>query len=48
MVDLEKPVKLHINGKRSQQFIDPDFTATLEDYCTRGDRQRLYSAKLEF
>ncbi len=48
LVDLEKRVKLHVNGKQSQQFIDPDFTATLEDYRSRGDRQRLYAAKLEF
>lgn len=48
LVDLEKRVKLHVNGKQSQQFIDPDFTATLEDYRNRGDRQRLYTAKLEF
>ena len=48
LVDLEKRLRMTINGKRYNQFIDPDFTATIDDYRERGDRQRLYIAKLEF
>jgi hypothetical protein len=47
LIDLEKRVKVTINGKVHQQFIDPDFTATIEDYRERGDRQRLFIARLE-
>jgi len=49
LIDLEKRVFIHVNGQRKHnQFIDPDVAATLEDFHTRGDRQRLFVARLEF
>jgi predicted esterase len=47
LVDLERRVKMTINGRTTNQFIDPDFTATIDDFRERGDRQRLCIAKLE-
>lgn len=49
LLDLEKRVIVKINGQQKHNaFIDPDVAATLEDYRDRGDRQRLFVAKLEF
>lgn len=49
LVDLEKKVIVKIKTQQKHNaFIDQDAAATLEDYRDRGDRQRLYAAKLEF
>ncbi len=49
LVDLEKRVIVIIkHQQRHNDFVDADLAATLEDFHERGDRQRLYVARLEF
>jgi pimeloyl-ACP methyl ester carboxylesterase len=48
LVDLEKRVIVKVKTQQKHNaFIDPDVAAMLEDYRERGDRQRLFVAKLE-
>ena len=49
LVDLKQPVRLTVNGVRlkSTPIIEPDLTVLLEDVRTRGDRQRVFWAKVE-
>lgn len=49
LVNLEQRVLIKIRSQQKyNDFIESNAAATLEDYFTRGDRQRLYAAKLEF
>jgi hypothetical protein len=49
LVDLTKKVIVKVKTQQKHNaFIDPDAAATLEDYRDRGDRQRLFVAKIEF
>lgn len=49
LIDFEKRVEVKISGRsRMRDFVTPSVEAVLEDLRERGDRQRLYWAKLEF
>jgi dienelactone hydrolase len=50
MVDFEKPVTFFVNGgiSRANRKITPSLAILLEDFYQRGDRQRLFVAKVEF
>jgi len=49
MVDFGKPVTVMLNTgtKLNQRMITPNIGTLLEDFYLRGDRQRLYVAKIE-
>ena len=49
MVDFEKPVTVNINSHQSlpNQRVKPSLHTLLEDFYLRGDRQRLFTAKIE-
>jgi hypothetical protein len=48
MVDFDKPVHIYLNsGGLSNRKVKPDPATLLEDFYQRGDRQRLFFAKLE-
>jgi hypothetical protein len=49
MVDFEKPLTVNINGRvtLASRKIKPSLETLLEDFYLRGDRQRLFSAKIE-
>ncbi|MFO0916920.1 MAG: hypothetical protein U0872_01215, partial [Planctomycetaceae bacterium] len=47
-VDLTRRVRIRVNQtQRFNQFIEQDIGATLDDFYRRGDRQRIYAAKME-
>ena len=50
MIDFEKPVTVTVNGKIgwANRRVVPDLATVLEDFYIRGDRQRLFVAKLTF
>jgi hypothetical protein len=49
MVDFEEPVTVFLNGKvRHNEKVTPSMKVLLEDLYERGDKQRLYLARLEF
>ncbi len=49
VVDFDKRVAVRLNGRyRFNQFVRPDVETLLEDLRVRGDRQRLFWARLEF
>ncbi|HLJ92686.1 MAG TPA: PHB depolymerase family esterase [Gemmataceae bacterium] len=50
MIDFEKPLMIHLNGRiqSSNRKIQPNLGTLLEDFYQRGDRQRLFYAKVEF
>jgi pimeloyl-ACP methyl ester carboxylesterase len=50
MIDLEKPVTVHMNSRINwaNRKVQPSLRTLLEDFYLRGDRQRLFFAKLEF
>jgi len=54
MIDWSRPVRVSVNGalapgwKQGGQRIEPDLHVLLEDYFHRGDRRRLFLARLEF
>jgi predicted esterase len=50
MVDFEKPVTFFVNGgiSRANRKVTPSLATLLEDFYQRGDRQRLYVAKVDF
>lgn len=49
LVDLEKRVTVKINSQHKlNDFVEQDAAVMLEDFRARGDRQRVYAAKLEF
>ena len=45
----DKPVTVNVNFKvrYNGEFVKPSLTTLLEDFYERGDRQRLYLARLE-
>jgi hypothetical protein len=49
LIDFKQPVRLTVNGIRlkSTPIIEPDLNVLLEDVRTRGDRQRVFWAKVE-
>ncbi len=49
LVDFKQPVRLTVNGVRlkSTPIVEPDLAVLLEDVRTRGDRQRVFWAKVE-
>src|SRR5262249_4450522 len=49
MIDYDNPVTVHLNTHQlvSNRKVNPSLETLLEDFYFRGDRQRLYSAKLE-
>jgi predicted esterase len=50
MIDFEKPVTIYLNSRidLANRKITPHLGTLLEDFYQRGDRQRLFYAKLEF
>ena len=52
MIDFTKPVTIRINVNRTWSNggrpIKPSVSTMLEDFYARGDRQRLFYAKVEF
>jgi hypothetical protein len=49
MIDFDKPVLVRINSAiRSRGPVTPNLRTLLEDLYQRGDRQRLYVARLDF
>ncbi len=47
-IDFDKPVKLYVNSHQLGQVkAKPSLEVLLEDYATRGDRARLFVAKIE-
>jgi enterochelin esterase-like enzyme len=50
MIDFTKPVTVRINGglMMANRKVTPSLSTLLEDFFQRGDRQRLFWAKLEF
>lgn len=49
MVDLDKPVRVYINGaQRMKREVRPSIETLLEDLYERCDRQRLFYARLDF
>jgi pimeloyl-ACP methyl ester carboxylesterase len=49
MIDFTKPVTINVNGvvHLMNKKIDPSLPALMEDFYTRGDRQRLFFAKVD-
>jgi predicted esterase len=49
IIDFEKPVTVHVNSHQmvSNRKIKPSLETLLEDFYFRGDRQRLFAAKME-
>src|SRR5262249_49234783 len=49
MIDLDKPVQIHLNSRIfwSNRKITPTLGTLLEDFYVRGDRQRLFFAKVQ-
>ena len=50
MIDFTKPVTVKINRRAywTNKLVTPSAATMLEDFYERGDRQRLFMAKLEF
>src|SRR5262245_14726192 len=49
MVELDKPVTVYINGQAQVNVkVTPSIKFLMEDLYERGDRQRLYFARLDF
>jgi pimeloyl-ACP methyl ester carboxylesterase len=50
MIDFEKPVTIYLNSRidSSNRKIQPSLGTLMEDFYLRGDRQRLFFAKVEF
>ena len=49
MIDFEKPVTIRVNSRiESNRKIQPTLGTLVEDFYLRGDRQRLFFAKVEF
>jgi acetyl esterase/lipase len=50
MVDFSKPLTVRVNGelRMNNQRVQPSMRTLMEDLYQRGDRQRLYVAKLTF
>lgn len=49
LIDLDQRIPIHLGTRRVQNdFVKPDLEALLDDLRERGDRQRLYWARLAF
>jgi hypothetical protein len=49
MLDLDRPLRVHINGSQEcHKLILPDLGVLLEDFWARADRQKLFYARLAF
>lgn len=49
IVDFDKRVMVRIGGKaKFNDFLRPDMKAMLDDFRNRGDRQKLFDARLDF
>ena len=51
MIDFDKPIVLRVNQavvtRWNNQKVTPSLATLLEDFYQRGDRQRLYLARLD-
>ncbi|MBM4071896.1 MAG: hypothetical protein FJ271_23665 [Planctomycetes bacterium] len=48
MIDFTKPVQLRINGSADRRrTVQPSLRVLIDNFCERGDRQRLYTAKID-
>jgi hypothetical protein len=49
MIEFDKPVTLYLNSRPywTKRKVTPSLGTLLEDFYQRGDRQRLFVAKLE-
>ena len=49
MIDFTKPVTINVNGvtHRMNKKIEPSLPTLMEDFYNRGDRQRLFFAKVD-
>jgi hypothetical protein len=49
MIDFDKPVQVYLNSRLlwSHRKVTPNLATLLEDFALRGDRQRLFFAKVE-
>ncbi|HEV3262949.1 MAG TPA: hypothetical protein VG013_39300 [Gemmataceae bacterium] len=48
LIDFDKPVKVTVNGtQRLNQRVQPSLATLLEDFYARGDRQRLFLARVD-
>jgi uncharacterized membrane-anchored protein len=49
MIDFSKPVTVRLNSttRWNNQKVQPSMNTLLEDFYRRGDRQRLFWAKIE-
>ncbi len=49
LVDFDKRLEVRIDGQRKfNDFLRPDMKAMLDDFKNRGDRQKLFDARLDF
>jgi hypothetical protein len=49
LVDFDKRLEVHVDNKtRFNDFLRPDMKAMLDDFRDRGDRQKLFDARLDF
>ncbi|QDV18514.1 hypothetical protein Pan153_31720 [Gimesia panareensis] len=49
LVDFDKRLEVHVNNKtKFNDFLRPDMKAMLDDVRNRGDRQKLFDARLDF
>ena len=47
-IDFDKPLKLQVNGPALfNRKVTPSLATLLEDYLQRGDRQRLFVARID-
>lgn len=48
MIDFTKPVQLRVNGSAAnRRKLEPSLRVLIDSFCERGDRQRLYTAKID-
>ncbi|MEQ8855157.1 hypothetical protein [Gimesia sp.] len=49
LVDFDKRLEVHVDNKTQfNDFLRPDMKAMLDDFRDRGDRQKLFDARLDF
>ncbi len=49
LVTFENRVRIHVNSQRKfNDFVEPSIEVMLDDLRTRGDRQKVYSVKMQF
>ncbi len=49
MIDFTKPVTINVNGqiRWMNKRVEPSLPTLMEDFYARGDRQRLFFAKVD-